>query len=179
MEVVNKVISHHLINGGISRFEKFKIYHKEFLGIKLTDQMLQELCDQFSTLVINKVVDAPYTLGAYDFIRQYYQKYSFHIVSATPQNEIEIIVKLKKLNKYFIEVLGSPEKKYRNINKIISKYNLQLSEICYIGDSINDYNAAKKSGIRFIGFCSIKNNNFPLDIEKIDSFNSFFRKIKL
>ena len=34
-DVVKKVVKHHLTNGGVSRFEKFKIYHKEFLNIEL------------------------------------------------------------------------------------------------------------------------------------------------
>ena len=33
--VVKKVEKYHLENGGISRFEKFKYYHKNFLNIDL------------------------------------------------------------------------------------------------------------------------------------------------
>ena len=40
-DVVKKVLQHHLANGGVSRFEKFKIYHKELLNIELNDQNLQ------------------------------------------------------------------------------------------------------------------------------------------
>ena len=29
-EIVNKVVDHHLSNGGMSRFEKFNYYHKNF-----------------------------------------------------------------------------------------------------------------------------------------------------
>ena len=35
-EIAKKVIEHHVTHGGISRFEKFKLYHKELLGIDLT-----------------------------------------------------------------------------------------------------------------------------------------------
>ena len=30
-DVVDKVIKHHLVNGGVSRFEKLRLYHKIFL----------------------------------------------------------------------------------------------------------------------------------------------------
>ena len=31
-DIVDKVAIHHLENGGVSRYEKFKIYHNQFLG---------------------------------------------------------------------------------------------------------------------------------------------------
>ena len=42
-EVVSEVIKHHLSNGGISRFEKFKLYHKKFLGKQLSEEQLVKL----------------------------------------------------------------------------------------------------------------------------------------
>ena len=177
-EVVKKVVEHHLANGGLSRFEKFKIYHGNYLKIELTDNQILELSNQFSSLVVQKVVKAPYVLGAYEFIRKYYQEYSFFIVSATPQNEIETIVKLKGLNTYFIKVLGSPTLKDNNINRILSDYELNISEVCYIGDSINDYKAAKKTGVKFIGMCSPDDNPFPTNVLTIDRFELFIDLLK-
>lgn len=169
-EVANKVVNHHLANGGMSRFEKFKIYHKKYLGIKLTKRKLSKLCGKFSNLVVHKVINAPYVSGAHAFIKNYFNKYSFFIVSATPQDEIETIVKLKELDSYFIKVLGSPAQKNDNINRIINEYELNISEVCYIGDSINDYNAAQSTCVKFIGICSPSNNPFPADVLTIDHF---------
>ena len=36
-DVVNKVLDHHLQHGGISRVEKFKLYHKTFLNAPLSE----------------------------------------------------------------------------------------------------------------------------------------------
>ena len=177
-DIVKKVVQHHLANGGMSRFEKFMIYHGDYLGIELADQQILELNEQFSNLVVDKVVKAPYILGAYEFIKKYYQKFPFFIVSATPQNEIEKIVKLKGLNKYFIKVLGSPSLKDNNINRLISDYKLNISEICFIGDSINDYKAAKKTGVKFIGMCSPDDNPFPTNVLTIDRFELFIDLLK-
>ena len=74
-EVVKKVVTHHLSHGGISRFEKFKFYHKEYFGIELTNQQLQELANQFSELVVQKVIAAPYVPGALEFIQNNYKYY--------------------------------------------------------------------------------------------------------
>jgi len=32
-EIVQKVVKHHKANGGISRFEKFELYHRNFLAL--------------------------------------------------------------------------------------------------------------------------------------------------
>ncbi len=61
--IVQKVIEHHITNGGISRFEKFKLYHKEFLGINLTELEVEKLAKKFSKLVMEKVISAPYVKG--------------------------------------------------------------------------------------------------------------------
>ena len=87
-EVVKNVVSHHLSHGGISRYEKFRLYHKEFLGIELTKMKTQELADKFSKLVVQKVIDAPYVPGALEFIQNNYKNYDLFISSGTPENEI-------------------------------------------------------------------------------------------
>ena len=42
-EIAAKVVHHHIQNGGMSRFEKFKYYHKEYLSITLDETGLDEL----------------------------------------------------------------------------------------------------------------------------------------
>jgi HAD superfamily hydrolase (TIGR01549 family) len=177
-EVVNSVVEHHIVNGGMSRFEKFEIYHKKFLGIDLTKEELTILSEKFSSLVINKVVNAPYISGAYSFITNYFNKYQFFIISATPQNEMRAILQMKKIDSYFIKVLGSPAQKDYNIKLILNDFKLGVSEVCYIGDSINDYNAALSTGIKFIGLCSLNHNPFPTSVLTIDCFKSLINYIR-
>ena len=68
-DIAEKVVEYHLSHGGISRFEKFKFYHKEYLGIELTNHQLKELGNKFSELVVQKVINAPYVPGALEFIQ--------------------------------------------------------------------------------------------------------------
>ena len=37
-EIADQVKKHHLENGGVSRFEKFKHWHKKHLGIEITNE---------------------------------------------------------------------------------------------------------------------------------------------
>ena len=150
-DIEQKVVDHHEANGGISRFEKFKIYHKEFLGIEINEEKVDQLATQFSKLVLDKVIDSPYVVGALEYLSNNYQNYDFHISTGTPTKEINIILQEKKLNGFFKEVYGSPEKKYIHVQKIISAYSYNKEEIIFVGDALTDRDAARINGIKFIG----------------------------
>ena len=117
--VVDKVIKHHQLNGGISRFEKFKYYHKEFLGVDLNEKDINELAEQFSELVIDKIVHAPYIPGAEEYIKKNYNKYLLFISSGTPKKELVEICKQRGIVPYFKKIYGSPEEKSYHIKEIL------------------------------------------------------------
>mgnify|MGYP003325992022 CR=1 FL=1 len=58
-DIVSKVIKHHELNGGMSRYEKFDYYHKFFLGTQIDQEVVDQLDSQFSELVLHKVVKSP------------------------------------------------------------------------------------------------------------------------
>lgn len=150
-DVVNKVVSHHTANGGVSRFEKFKIYHSEYLGKQITEDDVQVLAGEFSNLVLNKVVSAPYVKGADEFIKNNYKKYKFFISTGTPESEMIEILKRRGLSKFFIEVKGSPVQKGVHVKDILNKYNFSKDEVAFVGDAVTDRDAAKNNEIIFIG----------------------------
>jgi HAD superfamily hydrolase (TIGR01549 family) len=149
-EIVVKVMKHHEANGGMSRFEKFKIYHKDFLEQEINSLKVAELAKQFSDIVLQKVADSPYVEGAYNFISSNYQKYNFYISTGTPTDEIEIILEKNDIRKYFKNVYGSPERKNIHVKKILKKYNLSKKEVVFVGDALTDRDAARDNGIEFI-----------------------------
>ena len=149
-EVVNKVVTHHLANGGVSRFEKFRIYHGDYLGVQLDKGQLVELAERFSDLVLNKVILAPYVPGAFEFIRDNFRKYGFFISSGTPQPEMKEIVRRRGIEDYFFEVHGAPESKSKHVRKILKKHNYTNYEAVFIGDAMTDCEAANENRIHFI-----------------------------
>ena len=151
-KVVNQVVNHHIANGGISRFEKFKYYHKNFLNLELSEKGIQELCKSFSNLVMKAVINSPEISGADKFLKYYCinNKLSF-VNSATPQNEIQEIIAQRKMDKFFTSVYGSPNSKLDNLRSIFSRYNTTPDQTVFFGDAIADFNAAKGVGCEFIG----------------------------
>ena len=149
-EVEKNVVKYHLAHGGVSRFDKFKYFHKEFLNLELSESEIRDLAKKFSKLVIDKVVNAPYITGAFEFITHNYNLFDMFISTATPIDEINEILKRKNLTKYFKDIKGSPESKIDHVQQIITQNNYLRNESVFIGDSDSDKEAAEKNGIYFI-----------------------------
>lgn len=148
-DVANKVVDHHTRHGGVSRYEKFKIYHENFLNIPISQDEIDALAQQFSDLVLNKVINSDEVKGANYFIEKYATRLNFWIITGTPTTEINIIANERNLSKYFIGIHGSPQNKKYWTEFLISKYNLNRDEILFLGDATTDYDAAHYSNIHF------------------------------
>ena len=148
--IVINVVKHHEANGGMSRFEKMKYYHKTFLNKTITDKEMATLTNQFSNLVIKKVIAAPYVPGALEYIKNCYKQYNLFISTGTPIEEIKQILKSRRIAKYFTDIFGSPERKIVHLKHILSKYDLKPDELIFFGDSNSDLNASKNAQIPFI-----------------------------
>tara|TARA_Y100000591_G_scaffold125211_1_gene107050 strand:+ start:29632 stop:30258 length:627 start_codon:yes stop_codon:yes gene_type:complete len=154
-DIVAKVIKHHESNGGMSRFEKFKLYHESYLDKSIANKELEELSYQFSELVVKKVIQAPYVTGVLEYIQKCYKKYDLFISTGTPTKEMKQILIERGIDEYFTEIYGSPDKKSIHISKIMSRYNYHPDELIFYGDANTDIEAAEQACIPFV---LIKNN---------------------
>ncbi len=170
--IVKKVIEHHEANGGMSRYEKIKCYHESFLNKAITDEEIDKLANQFSRLVVNKVIDSPYVPGALDYIKKSYKEYMLFISTGTPTNEMNLILDGRGITKYFAKVYGSPEKKSKHIAKIISKYSFHANNLIFYGDANTDINAAKQLDIPFV-LVKNKSNKKLMETYKGKIINNF------
>ena len=148
-DIAENVKNFHIQNGGVSRYDKFKIWHKKYLNIKLSKSELDKLADTFSALVLEKVLKSEEIDGAKKFIKNYSDKFNFWIISGTPDKEINYIIKELGLRKYFIDVYGSPKNKIEWCRLIIKKNKIKSSETIFLGDAMSDYNAATKFKFSF------------------------------
>ena len=182
-DIANKVTVHHTNNGGMSRFEKFKLYHKEYLGVDIDSDLLKQLAEQFSQIVIQDVIDSEEIKGIQEFLDSNYKRYKFFVITGTPTSEAKIIVNKRNLEKYFIEVLGSPKKKEYWSDYLLKKYNLNSEETIFIGDALADYNAAKEYKLKFVlrqcedNIDLFKNKLVDLRINDFIDFNLALKKI--
>ena len=147
--ILKKIVTHHDLNGGMSRYKKFKYYHENYLGINISEEEIEKLCNEFSNLVVEKIIDSPYVIGFLEFLKKS-KNYSMFISTGTPQIEIERIIKELELNSFFKSVLGSPSSKEDHIEYLINNFKINVNKTIFIGDSINDKDAAINKDILFI-----------------------------
>lgn len=171
-DVKQKVKDYHLRNGGVSRFEKLKYYHKNFLGVDLNKYELKDLASSFSKIVLEKVINASFVEGVSAYIQNKSKNLDLFISTGTPQKEIELILKARNIDVFFKDVFGSPDKKIVHIKKILEMQDLQSNEIIFFGDSLSDLEAAKYYDINFI---LVKNryNTFLQENHLGDSIENF------
>ncbi len=148
-QFAQRVVDYHKANGGVSRYEKFKIFNGEWLGEEITPPKIEDLANIFSDLVVEGVVNADEVRGAKAFLDSSSQYIKF-IITGTPTIEIKPILKKRGMEQYFKEAFGSPEKKGHWVKHILKTENITADQCVFVGDALADYNAAKENDITFI-----------------------------
>jgi len=159
-EIVKKVVKHHIENGGISRYKKIRYYYEEFLKRQISEKEVNEIAQKFSDLVVKKVIESDWVKGAKEFLEKYHKKIDLYIISGTPQKELELIVKKRKMKKYFKGVYGTPITKPEHFRQIIAENNYNPKKVLYIGDSLSDMRDAGETKIPFLGRITQANEGF-------------------
>lgn len=145
-----EIIAHHQKNAGISRYEKFRYIYETILGQVLSVQKEAELGEEFSRIVLEKVLNAPYTAGAIEFLCRNKDCYHLFVASGTPQEELQDIIAHRRLSQYFKEIHGVPKQKDEIIEDILNRYSFTKKEAVFVGDAESDRIAAEKAGVSFI-----------------------------
>ncbi len=176
---LDKIIQFHIVNGGMSRYEKFKVIYRDFLKLELTEEESRRLGEQFTEYSYDAVVNSAFVKGAYEFLNKYYKRLPLFVVSGTPQEEMISVVRERKLSHFFQGVYGSPQLKAALIRKILSERNLAADKVVFVGDSINDYTGADHAGVRFVGrvrpkhpnpFRDVRVEKLVEDLEELDTW---------
>lgn len=148
-DVADLVKFHHEANGGMSRYDKFPIYLK-WAGIEPTQTLIEEYSQKFNLLVFSEVLNAQWVEGVEDFLRTNKYNQLFVLVSATPQSELELIIKELDLDRLFIAVYGAPTGKASAIAEMLKKLNIGVAQALMIGDATADRDAAIANSISFL-----------------------------
>ncbi|EOQ97959.1 haloacid dehalogenase-like hydrolase [Leptospira wolbachii serovar Codice str. CDC] len=147
--ILEKIKSHHLEYGGISRLEKIPLY-LDWVGIHPTEQVISQYLDQFANLVVQKVISSPWVPGVEQLLNQKRNHQKFVIVTGTPQKEIEEILLQLKIVSLFDHIFGAPTKKPNAIQWTLQNHDIIKEDSILIGDSKTDWLAANETGIQFI-----------------------------
>ena len=142
-----KLVNHHLENGGISRYEKIKFFQKNIL--KNTNiKLYQELVDNYGKILKEKLIKAEISKGVFK-IKQFFPNSKITVVSGSDQNELRWLFKEKRIDHLFNNgIFGSPKNKIEILEEIFSGFKGEEKSI-FIGDSKYDFEVSKFFKIDF------------------------------
>lgn len=164
LSVVEQVVAFHLANGGLSRFEKFRYFHSELLGLPLSCEEENRLASEFNARVEEAVVAAPWVEGAEEFLIEHHTRIPLFVASGTPEGELERILKKRNMAHYFRAAFGSPAKKEEILRCILKSGGYPPEKVLMIGDSLLDMEGARNAGTYFLGRSDTLDNIFPPDV---------------
>ena len=168
-----KVYDHHIKNGGISRYEKIRIY-LEWSSFENNMSNLARYAKKFSDQIKKEIINANYIHGIHEYLKTYHKKQTFYLVTATPEEEITAITKELNIFDYFKSIFGYPNDKEKSFKFILQESKIKSNDFVVIGDSLNEYNAAKNNNLKFILRIDKSKNKIPKwYIEKDLTINNF------
>ncbi len=168
---VQKLLDYHIKNGGISRFVKIRYFFETILNSQISEEDVQIYASQFSDIVTSELLNQKYIIKeTLEFIKSEFKSKVLFIASGAEQEELRFICKHFAIDNNFKGIFGSPTPKDEIVKNILNDFKLIAHECVLIGDSINDYDAAKKNSVEFYGY-----NNTELKPlgGYINSFNGF------
>lgn len=150
---VDELIQYHNLNGGLSRYVKFRYFYERILHKTITDDQVQGLADEFSQIMKVELIKPEYIIRhSMQFIEEFSNKIPMFIVSGSDQTELRYLCKSLKIESHFQGIYGSPTPKAELIENIINSEDAESEQCLLIGDSINDFEAANNNGLKFCGF---------------------------
>ncbi|KOR36682.1 hypothetical protein AM228_10940 [Planktothricoides sp. SR001] len=151
-DIAKQVRVHHENHGGISRYDKIPIY-LAWVGEPTDNFTVEKFCQQFSQLVQQAVIDAPWVPGVEYYLRKNPHNQIFILVTATPQAEIETILSALRLRECFTAIYGSPVSKKQAIQNTLETYQVEPQNSVMIGDTKTDWQAALANNVPFLFRC--------------------------
>ena len=154
---IEELIKFHNLNGGLSRYVKFRYFYEEICKSSKKKKKIQHLADLFSEIMLKKLGSKEYLINdTVKFIESNSNSIEMNIVSGSDQNELRILCSRLDLDKNFKSICGSPTPKNTLVADYLKDSKFKKEEICLIGDSMNDYEAATVNGIDFYGYNNVE-----------------------
>tara|TARA_B100000945_G_C20322618_1_gene568433 strand:- start:95 stop:748 length:654 start_codon:yes stop_codon:yes gene_type:complete len=149
-EKVDEFINYHLINGGISRYEKIEYFFKKINPKENSDGLISESLNTFSDIVKNKLLVCDFIDGIEEFLDSLLSHSAkCFVMTGGDENEVKFVFDARSLSPYFTEIMGSPKTKFENMDRVIQNYG-DIGTAVFFGDSKIDFEVADSFECDFV-----------------------------
>jgi phosphoglycolate phosphatase-like HAD superfamily hydrolase len=150
---VSRLLKFHDRNGGLSRYVKFRHFFEDIRGERITEEEVGRLARAFSEVMMKHLGDPALLIrDSVRYVKERHRSVRMHVVSGSDQRELRQLCAILGVADYFQSIHGSPTPKTRLVEELLSEHNYTPADCCLIGDSINDFEAARDNGIDFYGY---------------------------
>ena len=140
---------YHILNGGISRYEKFEYLLTGILHRPIVKQELENLLLKFSKEVKKALLTCEVAKNIKE-LKEKTKHAKWLIVSGGDQAELREVFAQRGLDIYFDGgIFGSPDNKNTILKNEKEKHNITGKSL-FLGDSMYDYQVANTAGLDFI-----------------------------
>ncbi len=169
---IEELIAYHQRNGGLSRFHKIAYFFDEILHQPISSDEVARYAARFSEIMRHELSNPKYLIhDSLEFIKQNHRAMRFFIASGSEHNELNFLCQNLGIAQYFHSIYGSPTPKTDLLAQILSQNSYEPRDCLLVGDSINDYEAARANAIAFYGYNNPSLRGFGAGY--IESFRDF------
>jgi phosphoglycolate phosphatase-like HAD superfamily hydrolase len=156
--------------------DRFGVIRAILLGLGLDgrdtpgrlDLLVAEYGERYNAICEDHAATCAEVPGASAALARLATQHSLYVISATPEEPLQRIVKRRGWNGYFQDVLGRPRTKSENLALVMRHEGIQAGEILLVGDGRRDLDAARQAGCRFVGVRNAFNDFDPAGLTMLD-----------
>lgn len=165
-EVQAAAVHYHETNGGMPRHSKLRHCMEVLAEQEINEAELAALVQSFADLVFDAIVAAPLLPYVQETLQALLQaRIPAFVVSGTPEQEMQTIVRHKNLSPYFQGVFGAPRQKSVIVGEVLKRCSFSPPHCLFIGDAMADLKAARACGLAFLGIVPPGGSNiFPEEV---------------
>jgi len=164
---IDEIAKYFRETAGINRLTRYKHVYENIIKEEYTEDVENELSNRYDEMTLGPIKNLPLTLGVEDFLKA--SSIPKFISSGTPHEILLEIVKHKKIDHYFKEIFGFPNKKADVTQKVLKELELKPTEVTFFGDAMADYEAATSTGVNFIARTTSP-ATFPPETKFVEDF---------
>jgi phosphoglycolate phosphatase-like HAD superfamily hydrolase len=147
-DVVERFVRYHRENGGISRYEKMRLFYSDFLRREVDEDAVETLLEAFGAACRRLYPTCPVTEGCVEALDALGREMPLYVASGSDEAELRDVLRDKALAPFFAGIYGSPKPKPACVREIVERAGSR--RLLFVGDAAADHEAAVANGIDFV-----------------------------
>lgn len=149
-EIFKEVMAFHLERGGVNRVDKIKLLYEKLHGTSISEELLSQHLNKLKTYMRECLFECPPIDNAVlEVVQSLSTSTLLWVVSAAPKDEVEPLCVHLGIHSCFRGIYGN-SKKTEVISNVLKQEEFKPSEVLFIGDAEEDFNAARANQVDFV-----------------------------